>query len=234
MAMQDAFSAKGWLELGDRLPPPPGPGATPAGHLAPAPAAPPAPRFADPTPLGLIGLAIGCAALLPIAFGAKVGASGLVTAAVMCALFGCGCQLIAGLLNLANGNLLGGTLFGAFAFNWALNAWALWAVAHGTVPDHQTILATEAASLVLFFPLTYAFGFHSGLLFAFLLDLDVLYGLKLLAGYGHLGGTQLPIAICTLALGLIALWIALAMLVNPVAGRRVFPVPGPLFRAPGA
>jgi len=237
MAMQDAFSAKGWHELGDRMPPalaPEGPTPAPAGHTIPAAAAGPMPRFADPTPLGLIGLAIGCAALLPIAFGAKVGVSGLITAAVMCALFGGGCQLIAGLLNLANGNLLGGTLFGAFAFNWALNAWALWSVAHGTLPEHQTILATEAASLVLFLPLTYAFGFHSGLLFAFLLDIDVLYGLKLLAGYAHVGGTQLPIAICTLALGVIALWLALAMLVNPVAGRRVFPVPGPLFRAPAA
>ncbi len=189
-------------------------------------------RFADPTPLGLIGLAMGCAALLPIAFGAKVGVSGLVTAAVFCVLFGGGCQLIAGLVNLANNNLLGGTLFAAFAFNWALNGWALWSIAHGVVPDHQIVLATEAASLALFVPLTYAFGFHSGLLFAFLLDIDVLYALKLLAGYAQLGGTRIPIALCTLALGVIALWIALAMLVNPVAGRRVFPMPGPLFRAP--
>ena len=32
----------------------------------------PAPRFADPTALGLFGLAIGCASLLPIAFGVIV------------------------------------------------------------------------------------------------------------------------------------------------------------------
>ena len=230
MAMQDAFSAKGWTDLGTELPPPRPAAADPVT----APEAAPAPRFADATPLGLIGLAMGCAALLPIAFGAKVGASGLATAAVFCALFGGGCQLIAGLVNLANRNLLGGTLFVAFAFNWALNAWALWSMAHGVVPEPQTVLATEAASLALFVPLTYAFGFHSALLFAFLLDLDVLYGCKLLAGYGHVGGTATPIAVCTLVLGAIALWIALAMLVNPVAGRRVLPMPGPLFRAPGA
>ena len=138
----------------------------------------PVPRFADPTPLGLIGLAIGCAALTPLAFGAKVGVPGLITAAVICVLFGGGCQLIAGLLNLANGNLLGGTLFAAFAFNWALNGWALWSLAHGVVPEHQILLATEAASLMLFVPLTYAFGHYSGLLFAFLLDIDVLYALQ--------------------------------------------------------
>ena len=36
-----------------------------------APQTPNAPPmvFADPTPLGLLGLAIGCAALVPIAFG---------------------------------------------------------------------------------------------------------------------------------------------------------------------
>jgi succinate-acetate transporter protein len=188
-------------------------------------------RFADPTPLGLIGLAMACASLLPIAFGAKVGVSGLITAAVFCALFGGGCQLVSGLLNLANGNLLGGTLFSAFAFNWALNAWVLWSIAHGVVPHQETLLATEAASLVLFVPLTYAFGHHSALLFAFLLDIDVIYALKLLAGYAHVGGTEMPIAVATLVLGAIAIWLALAMLVNPVAGKRIFPVPGPIFHA---
>jgi succinate-acetate transporter protein len=186
--------------------------------------------FAEPTPLGLIGLAMGCAALLPIAFGAPLSASGLKTAAVFCLLFGGGGQLLAGILNLANKNLLGGTVFSAFAFNWILNAWALWSMSQGMIPDHQVILATEAASLVLFVPLTYAFGFHSRLLFAFLLDIDLLYVAKLLRGYGHVAGMEKPIALLTLGLGAIALYIALAMLVNPVTGKKTFPVPGPLFR----
>lgn len=189
-------------------------------------------RFAEPTPLGLIGLAIGCASLLPVAFGAKLTPAGLETAAVFCLLFGGGCQLLAGLLNFANKNLLGGTVFTAFAFNWALNAWALWSLSRGVVPDHATVLATEAASLVLFIPLTYAFGFHSSLLFAFLLDIDVLYALKLLKGYGHVSGLETPIALTTLLLGGIALWIALAQLVNPVVKKPLFRVPGPLFKAP--
>lgn len=189
-------------------------------------------RFAEPTPLGLIGLAIGCASLLPVAFGVKLGPAGLETAAVFCLLFGGGCQLLAGLMNYANKNLLGGTVFTAFAFNWALNAWALWSLSRGVVPDHATVLATEAASLLLFVPLTYAFGFHSSLLFAFLLDIDVLYALKLLRGYGHVSGLELPIAVTTLLLGAIALWIALAQLVNPVVKKPLFRVPGPLFKAP--
>ncbi len=188
--------------------------------------------FADPTPLGLIGLAIGCAALLPIAFGAKLGPSTLETAAVLCVLFGGGCQLLSGLMSFANKNPLGGTVFTAFAFNWALNGWALWALAHGTVPDHAVVSATEAASLLLFVPLTYAFGFHSSLLFVFLLDIDLLYLAKLLKAWAGVPGLDGPIAVLTLGLGLVALWIALAMLVNPVAKRQVFRVPGPLLRAP--
>ena len=34
-------------------------------------------RFAEPTPLGLIGLALGCAALAPIAFGHSFTPAGL-------------------------------------------------------------------------------------------------------------------------------------------------------------
>jgi hypothetical protein len=64
-----------------------------------------------------------------------------------------------------------------------------------------------------------------------LLDIDLLYVFKLLRGYGHVTGLELPIALATLALGVIALYIALAMLVNPTVGRAVFPVPGPLFGA---
>jgi len=191
----------------------------------------PTPAFADPTPLGLIALAIGCAALLPVAFGTATGRPALETAAVFCLLFGCFGQLLSGVVNLANKNLLGGTVFTAFAFNWALNAWVLWSLSRGVVPDHQVLLATEAASLLLFVPLTYAFGFYSKLLFAFLLVIDVLYVFKLLRGYGHVSGLETPIALSTLVLGGIALYIALAMLVNPSAGRALFPVPGPLFVA---
>src|SRR5687768_5030285 len=86
-----------------------------------------APRFADPTALGLFGLAIGCASLLPIAFGMK-GAftpDALRTCAIFCLLFGGGCQLLGGLMSFANSNMLGGTLLTTFSFNWVINAWAL-------------------------------------------------------------------------------------------------------------
>ena len=194
---------------------------------------PPAHRelFAEPTPLGLIGLALGCAALTPIAFGFRLTPAGLSTAAVICLLFGAGCQFLAGLMSFANKNLYGGTLFTAFAFNWTLNWWALNSLARGFVPDAVIIHALEAASLVVFLVITYGFGFYSTLLFAFLADIDLLYLCKLANAIAGTRAFDLPIALCTVGLGALSLWIAFALLVNPTAGRVIFPIAGPLFAA---
>lgn len=189
------------------------------------------PVVAEPTPLGLIGLAIGCAALTPIAFGYGLTPAGLKTAAVFCLLFGGGCQLLSGLLNFANRNLYGGTLLTAFAFNWFLNWWVLDSVAAGQPPDHTIFLATDTLFLVIFLVFTYGFGFYSKLLFVFLADIDLLFVFKLAKALTGSAAFDVPIALCTVALGLIALWIAFALLINPTAGRAIFKVGGPLFRA---
>jgi uncharacterized protein len=188
--------------------------------------------FAEPTPLGLIGLAIGCAALTPIAFGHSLTPAGLKTAAMFCLLFGGGCQLVAGLMNFANKNLFGGTILTAFSFNWIMNAWALSSIAEGVIPDHGILLATDAVSLLIFLVITYGFGFFSSLLFAFLLDIDLLYACKVVAAVTGTKALGLPIAGLTVILGLVALWIAFAGLINPTAGRPIFRVPGPMFKAP--
>jgi hypothetical protein len=90
--------------------------------------------LANPPPLGLLGLAIGCAALEPIAFGHPVTPAGLKTAAMFCLLFGAGGQILAGMMALANKNLPGGTLFTTFSFNWVMNRWALSGMAEGRLP----------------------------------------------------------------------------------------------------
>jgi succinate-acetate transporter protein len=189
----------------------------------------PAPVFAEPTPLGLIGLALGCAALTPIAFGASLTPAGFRTAAMFCLLFGCGCQMLAGLMCFANKNVFGGTLFTAFAFNWLLNSWTLDLLAQGTVLDHTVVLATDVAALVIFIVMTYGFGFFSKLLFIFLVDIDLIYICRVGRGVFEVRFLDLPLAILTVALAVVSLWIAFAMLINPVAGRTVFPVSGPLF-----
>ena len=190
----------------------------------------PHPVFAEPTPMGLICLAVGCAALAPVAFGAALTPAAFRTAAMFCLLFGAGGQLLAGLMSFANRNLYGGTLFTAFAFNWGMNWWILSSVASGVIPDHSVLLTVDACFLLIFAAMTYGFGFFSGLLFAFLLVIDLLYACKLAAGLTGTAALAIPIAVLTLALGLVALWIAFALLLNPVAGRRLFWFPGPVFK----
>ena len=201
----------------------------------------PATPFGEPTPLGLLGLAIGCAALVPIAFGmvpsepARAAAM-FGTAAWFCLLFGAGCQLLAGLMSLANKNTLGGTLLTTFSFNWVMNWYTLSEAAAGRAVDPTVGFSVDVTFLVIFVVLTYAFGFYSKLLFFFLVDIDVLYALRIarhLLGHGHAlsGALGLGVGVATLVLIAIALYISFALLVNPAAGRAVFPTSGPMFRA---
>lgn len=189
--------------------------------------------IADPTPIGLICLAVGCAALVPIAFGASLTAGGFRTAAVFCLLFGAGGQLIAGLGNLLNHNLYGGTLFTSFAFNWVVNWWVLDAASRGQVADPGVVLAVDICFLVIFLIFTYGFGFFSSLLMLFLIDIDVLYLARIASHLGGGGAFAIVIGICTVLLGVLSLWIAFALLINPVAGRIVFAFPGPVFHPRG-
>jgi len=186
--------------------------------------------MADPTSIGLICLAIGCAALVPIAFGVSLTPAGLRTAAIFCLLFGAGGQMVAGIGNLLNRNLYGGTLFTSFAFNWIINWWVLDGLSRGQVADPVIVLAVDICFLIVFVVFTYGFGFVSSLLMAFLIDIDVLYVARIARHFG--GGDWLApvIGVCTIALGGISLWIAFALLINPVAGRAVFAFPGPVFR----
>jgi succinate-acetate transporter protein len=197
---------------------------------APAGASPASQPFAEPTPLGLLGLSIGCAALLPVALGLSMTPAALRTAAWFCLLFGGGCQMLAGLMALANKNMLGGTLFTTFAFNWAMNWWALSGMADGKLPDAHVVLSVDLCFLVIFVVLTYAFGFFSKLLVAFLVDIDLLYLFRILRELlKDPKSFVIPIAVCTVVLAFLALWLSFAILVNTSAGRPVFPLPGPLF-----
>ncbi len=185
--------------------------------------------FGEPTPLGLLGLAIGCAALVPVAFGMvpkdpSAAAMTFETCAWLCLVFGAGCQLLAGLMSLANKNVLGGTLLTTFSFNWVMNYWALDRLAHGKVPDATVITFVDGAFLMIFVVLAFAFALHSKLLFALLADIVALYALRI----AHVHGA--PIGVATIVLALLALYIALAILVNDAAARVIMPIGGPLLQ----
>ncbi len=192
--------------------------------------------FGEPTPLGLLGLAIGCAALTPIAFGMipkdpSAAAMMLKTAGWLCLLFGAGCQFLAGIMSLANKNTLGGTLLTTFSFNWVMNWWALDQLSQGKVPDATVLLSIDIAFVVIFIALTYAFAFFSKLLFVFLVDIDLLYLLRITRHYSPTSSFLGPaIGVATVVLGGLAVYIAIAILLNGAANRVVLPVGGPLIQ----
>ena len=191
--------------------------------------------FGNPAPLGLLGLAVSCAALTPISFGYGVTPDGKINTAVFATVatfvlfFGFCTHLLTGLMDYANKNVYGGTIFTTFSFNWLITSLSLYAVAYHQHLDHKIILATEVVLLAVFVFLTYGFGFFSKGLFFFLLDIDLLYIFKLLRGFTGSNAFNIPIAITTVILGLIGLWLALAGLMNPLTGKEMFKVGAPFF-----
>ncbi len=198
--------------------------------------APSAPMpFADATALGLFGLAIGCASLLPIAFGVKeaMTVDALRTCSWFCLLFGAGCQFLAGMMSFANKNGIGGTLLTTFSFNWVMNWWALSGLAEGKPVNASIVFAVDCTFLVIFLVMTVAFGYFSRLLFLFLLDIDVLYGLRILKELTHSTAFALPIALSTVLLMVIALYIAFSLVLATASGKVLLPIGGPMW-APAA
>jgi succinate-acetate transporter protein len=199
-------------------------------------AAPAAPTpFADPTALGLFGLAIGCASLLPVAFGvtSAMTPEALKTTAWFCLLFGAGCQFLAGVLSFANKNGLGGTLLTTFSFNWVMNWWALSELSQGRVPAPGVILAVDLCFFVIFLVMTVAFGYFARLLFVFLLEIDALYICRILRELTHSTAFATPIALSTVLLMGTSLYIAFSLVLQNATGKVLLPLGGPVF-GPGA
>ena len=207
----------------------------PASVAAPAPAALPQLSFADPTALGLFGLAIACASLLPIAFGMKsaMTVDALRTASWICLLFGGGCQFLAGLMSFANKNMLGGTLLTTFSFNWVMNWWALDGLAQGKQSSSAIVLAVDLCFLLIFFAMTYAFAFFARMLVVFLLDIDAIYMLRIAKELFHEPSLGLPIAICTVVLMLVALYIAVSLVLVSASGKSMLPLGPPVLKGAG-
>jgi succinate-acetate transporter protein len=151
---------------------------------------------------------------------------------LFCLLFGGGGQFLAGLMSFANKNMLGGTLLTTFSFNWVMNWWSLSELSQGRVPSSAVILAVDASFLVIFLVMTYAFGFFSKLLFVFLLDIDALYILRIARELTHVPALGMAIALATVALMALAVYIAFSLVLTNASGRVMLPIGGPVFKAP--
>lgn len=185
--------------------------------------------FANPVPLGLLGMSVGSAALVPMCFGFGLTPQGFATAAMLALLFGVGGQVLAGLMSFANKNLLGGTLFTTFTFLWIFNWWSLTCFSKGILPDHTVILAMELILFVILAVLTYAFGFFSSVLFAFLFTIDVLFVIRIVKTITGNAALMPLIGVLTVVMIGIALWMAFGMLINPFAGKTVFSLGAPMY-----
>ncbi len=185
--------------------------------------------FANPVPLGLLGMSVGSAALVPMCFGFGLTPQGLATAAILALLFGVGGQALAGLMSFANRNLLGGTLFTTFTFLWIFNWWTLSSLGKGLIPDHSIILAMEITLFIVLSILTYAFGLFSSTLFAFLFTIDLLFVVRIIKTITNNMALMPLVGLLTLVMIVIALWLSFGMLVNPYAGKSIFPIGGPLY-----
>lgn len=188
--------------------------------------------FGNPAPLGLLGLAVSCAAMMPVAMGITITKSALITAGTFVLFFGFACHLLTGLMEFANRNTYGGTIFTAFAFNWLITSLSFFGFAYGFIPDHSVLFATEIVLFVIFLFLTYGFGFFGKFLFYFLLDIDLLYACKLIKSCTGSNTMDWPIAIFTAILGFIGLWLSLAGLMNPIVGKELFKLGKPVFHGP--
>ena len=187
--------------------------------------------FGNPAPLGLMGLAIACFATAPLSFGMKPEPAHLITMAVIALLFGGVCQFLTGMMDFANKNAFGGAVFTLFSLGWMKNSLGLFLVTRGVTLSHEVDAIMDLTQLVLLLVLTYGFGFFSTTLFVFLLDIDLLFLSKLINYGTHSHMMDIPIGVLSLVLGALSLWIALAALINPVAGRAVFLETPPLFKA---
>ena len=190
--------------------------------------------FGNPAPMGLFCLAIATSALIPMLLGylGPDTPSTLLYAAAFALLFGACGQLLTGLMDFANKNGFGGAVFTTFSFMWGKNAVAFYMMAKGLKPDPYIDLATDIVIFVILAVLTYGFGFFSKLLFAFLLDIDLLFVCKLGKHLLHYSFWDTGVIVFSIGMGLLAMWMGFGALINPVAGRELFPMTGPLFYAP--
>lgn len=185
--------------------------------------------LANPVPLGLIGLSIGAAPLVPISFGYGITPQGLNMAAIVALLFGGGCQFLAGLMCYLNKNVFGGTLFTAFSFMWVFNYWTLSSLTKGFVPEPSLALAMDVTLLIIFGILTYAHGFFSSVLFAFLLDIALIFGVRVLKIVFSYHWLDPLLGLLTIGMILISLWLAFGILMNPLLKKNVFSAGKPVF-----
>src|SRR5262249_58056753 len=114
---------------------------------------------------------------------------------------------------------------------WVVNAWSFRELAEGRDPSSTVVLYVDACFLLIFLVMTLAFGFFSRVLMLFLVDIDVLYVLRITREVTHNASLAFPIAVAVVALMAIALYLAFGLALANASGRSILPIGGPVFSA---
>lgn len=180
--------------------------------------------FSNPFGLGVFGLAIACFALAPILCGfVKTGAAGFIPWSIM---FGGLAQLIAGVMDMKNKSILGGTALSLYGLLWIalgiefilnVGKWGASPVIGGNVDLMLCIMS-------LFF--TFAFASTNLITFLILVGIDCAF-LGLAFHKLHvIPGEELVRALGVLVyvIGLMSAYAAGAFVLNSHYGRKILPM----------
>lgn len=193
-----------------------------------------APQAANPTPAGLVALAVAAFSFFAMLSGAVEPSARLFAGIWL--LGGFVVQLVVALADLRAGSTAGGNTFLFFAAFFMLVSGVLlllkWWTAHsgieidGRIDGYVWIVLT--ASLILWTP---AFLKSNKLLALVVIFLDCALPFITLMDLQVLpGSVSMVPAIFMLLAGILAVYLAAAMVVNSTFGKTVFPIPGPFIK----
>lgn len=186
------------------------------------------PVIADPSALGLFGLAVITLVACSQKFGFTTGVTGLMGWAIF--LGGC-MQLIAGVIDFKKNNVFGGTAFVAYGFFWLSMAFS-WAVTSGMFGEQaaaifdprQTGVAFVAYLILTVFMTVGALKTTKVLFFIFLF-IDFLFIGLALSSFGIAPDTTKMIAaVSELVISLLSFYAAGANVLNIHFGKQVLPL----------
>lgn len=192
---------------------------------------------ADPTPLGLLGLAVVTMVASAQKMGIVSGVAWVLPWALFCGSFA---QILAGILDYCHKNIFGGTIFCAFGFFWSAvgMAWMIKAGAFGqglAAGTDVTALGFAFFAYFLFAVVgTIAASSANLFLFVDMLLIDVLLLCLSLDAWG-IGG-HLPhdlAAYSEMGIALLSLYGAAAIFLNGFYGRVFWPLGAPVNRWKG-
>jgi len=174
----------------------------------------------NPTPIGLIGLAIGCMVLAPIEFGwikavdPQVWRWMMLTAGAL--------QIYAGIMDLVNRNVLGATAFTIYGVLWVVNSWVL---STGMPVDLAVKGYVYLTYLVMSMILLVGFMYVSRNLAIILTEFVLIFLANVFVLFNHdLHHTLAPvIGVLLLLVAVQSMWAAAGGILNGLTGRNLFP-----------